>query len=263
MKIVVFTSNAVRHRFLANSLSKKADDCLVVSECKPGDQTGDNEYGIESKIVAEHFRKRYETEKIFFPGNAFFEGKIIPLLRNEASSPHVCDTVKKFHPDLMLAFGSSLIKEPLLSLLKPGRFVNLHLGISPYYRGHGTNFWPFVNKELEFVGSTLLHIDAGVDTGDIIAHVRPKIEIGDNVHTVGCKVIKSSAESLVKIMETVEAGGELKRVKQFEVKNAKYYKRKDFNEDVLREYLDNLKNGLIEDYLSKTKKEIELVNLEK
>lgn len=37
MKIVILTSNGIRHKFLANSLASKADDALVVSECKQND----------------------------------------------------------------------------------------------------------------------------------------------------------------------------------------------------------------------------------
>ena len=34
------------------------------------------------------------------------------------------------------------------------KIINAHLGLSPYYRGSGTNIFPFVNKEIEYVGVT-------------------------------------------------------------------------------------------------------------
>ena len=67
-----------------------------------------------------------------------------------------------------------------------------------------------------------------IDTGDIITHVKPKFEIDDNVHTVGCKVIKSSVDTLIKIIEMVNNEKELQRIKQWSVPNSRYYKNSDF-----------------------------------
>lgn len=257
MKVVILTSNGLRHKFVANSLSLKADDALVVSECKQNDS-------IESQIpspINDHFRLRNETEKIYFPNDDFFIAKTLPILYKEVNLDYVYQIIRKFKPDLMFIFGSSIIREPLLSLLTPGHTINLHLGLSPYYRGSGTNFWPFVNNELDYVGSTILHLDSGIDTGDIICHIRPKIELGDNVHTLGCKVIKSSVDSLRRIMEIVKEGGTLNRIKQWNV-DEKYYKTSDFDENALLKYKSNLENGLIEAHLSKPKKPIKIINLE-
>ncbi|MEM2160077.1 MAG: formyl transferase [Candidatus Nitrosotenuis sp.] len=257
MKIVLLTSNGLRHKFVANSLSSKADDSLVVSECKQNDSLA-----FQDKTpIAEHFRLRNETERIFFPNNDLFMAKTLPVLYKEVNLDYVYNTIKKFQPDLMFVFGSYIIREPLLSLLPPGRTINLHLGLSPYYRGSGTNFWPFVNKELEYVGSTILHLDSGIDTGDIICHVRPKIELGDDVHTIGCKVIQASVTSLTQIMEMVKDGKTLNRVKQWHAVDEKYYKTIDFNEEALLKYKNNLANGLIENYLSQEKKPIKLIDI--
>jgi len=162
---------------------------------------------------------------------------------------------------LMIVFGSSIIREPLLSL-KPNRFINLHLGLSPYYRGSGTNFWPFVNNELEYVGSTILHLDSGIDTGDILTHVKPNFEINDDVHTVGCKVIKESVIVLKKIIDMVRQNAELNRVKQWELSDSKYYKNSDFNEEILNLYKKNLSEDLIKKFLEKPENKIRTVDID-
>lgn len=260
MKLVVLTSNSIRHKFVANSLSKYANDTLIVSESKNLDSI-DVEKAQNPDIVTNHFLQRHQTEKFFFPNNDFFNSKTIPLVYKEVNLPYVYEVIKNFNPDLMICFGSSIIKDPLLSLIT-GRLVNLHLGMSPYYRGAGTNFWPFVNNELEYVGSTIHHIDAGVDSGDIICHVTPEFEIGDNVHTVGCKVIKASVLQLVNIMNLVEENQVLPRVKQWSIKNERYYKTLDFNKNAVLQYKKNMDSKMIENYLASPKKEIKLIRLE-
>ncbi len=249
MKIAIFTGNALRHKFFANTLAKRADDALVVSECDHNDAAA---FEYETRILSltqQHFYERYLTEKKFFAGNDVFTAPALPLLEKELNLLYTYEIVKNFKPDAAFVFGSSIIKEPLLSLIPQGRFINLHLGLSPYYRGSGTNFWPFVNGELVFVGSTLLHIDAGVDTGDIIRHVRPVFEHDDTVHSAGCKVIRASAEAISDIIGLLEGGEKLPRTKQWQTEGAKYYRKKDFDEASVIKYRENIKNGLIKNYL--------------
>lgn len=258
MKIVILTSNGIRHKFLANSLSSYVDDTLIISECKPNHSLYD-----DSKVhtdIQNHFLLRNETEKTFFPNNDFFITKTLPIIYKEVNLDDVCQVIKNFKPDLMIVFGSYIIRDPLLSLLPSGKFINLHLGLSPYYRGSGTNFWPFVNNELDYLGSTILHLDSRIDTGDIICHVRPTISINDNVHTIGCKIIQESVVSLIKILNLLKEGKKLNRVKQWNVKE-RYYKTKDFDNDALSKYKTNLKNNIIENYLKQNKKYIKLVDL--
>ncbi len=249
MRIVVLTSNSTRHMFLANCLAENTNE-LVVSECSPHDTVRP-----QTPLIKENFRLRFETEQECFPDNDAFHAPTVPIIYRELCQGYVCDIIKNFQPQYIMAFGSSIISGSILNLVPKNRFINLHLGISPYYRGSGTNFWPFVNGELEYVGSTIMYLDSGVDTGNIIAHVRPDIEAHDNVHSIGCKVIRDSASCLIKIL-----GKSISGTKQWKVDGSRYYRSRDFNEKVLAQYHENMKRGLIADYLRNPKR-IRLVTL--
>ena len=257
MKLVIFTSNSIRHKFLANKLSKQADDTLVISEV-PLENTKSKI--TPSNLIDEHFNLRNKTEQIFFEGYDTFQANTLTIPYKDASSELIFLKIKSFAPDLMIVFGSSVLKGKILSLL-PSKFVNLHLGMSPYYRGSGTNFWPLVNNELEYLGSTILHIDEGIDTGDIICHVQPKIVLGDTVHTIGCKIIEKSIETLTQIIEMTKKKIVLPRTLQWDVNNSKYYKTSDFNENVLKTYYSNLENHMIEEFLKSKRNSIKTINL--
>jgi len=258
LKIAFLTSNAIRHKFVANSL-KKDNEVLVISESRKSIVTSNNKNS--NSMIDEHFNQRNNTEKEVFANNDDFQTEFVSLDYGQVNTPETFERIKSFEPHLMIAFGSSIIKEPLLSLLPKGHFLNIHLGIAPYYRGSGTNFWPFVNNELEYVGSTILYIDPGIDTGDIVTHVIPKIELGDDVHKLGCKVIQDSTTALEKIIAMVKDEKELPRTKQWNVSNEKYYKNKDFNESILLKYKENLKNGIIEKFLRSPKSVPKLINI--
>lgn len=259
MKIVLFTSSALRHKYIAHALTRGVEEVLVISECKPHDGVGAKNEG--PPMIAEHFALRAQAEENFFGEYAAFTSPTVPIIHKEVNLPFVYDLVKRYKPDAGFVFGSYIIKEPLLSLIPAGKFINLHLGLSPYYRGSGTNFWPLVNKEPQYVGATLLHINAGIDAGDIIAHVRPGIVADDTVHTLGCKTIIEASKALGVILDALKEGKELSRVSQWKAEGEKYYKKADFDETALRQYYKNIENGLLRDYTEKATPQPRLVEL--
>ncbi len=259
MRIVILTSNSIRHKFFANTLTSKNDKTLVISEYKQSESIKNE--SEDQSLIKKHFRLRDQIEEEMFPNNDSFIAETLSIPYKDINQDYIYQKIEKFQPDIMFIFGSSIIREPLLSFTYSIPTFNLHLGLSPYYRGSGTNFWPFVNKELEYVGSTILRINSGIDTGDIICHTRPKIELGDNAHTIGCKVVQSSVNSLIQIKEMIKNGRKLNSVKQWIVEDERYYRTSDFNEEVLLKYKNNLENNLIENYISKQKKKIKLIKL--
>ncbi len=255
MRIAVLTSNSVRHKYLANTIGKGDDEYLIVCEITPLPVKG----AEPIPALAKHFALRDEAEAEYFSGHDWFKAPTLPLVYKALGSPQVYRIIKSFDPEIIIIFGSSIIKEPLLSLLPYGRMINLHLGLSPYYRGSGTNFWPFVNDELEYVGSTILCLDQGIDTGDIVTHIVPKFEIGDTVHTVGCKVIKKSATQINEIIEFIRGGRTLQTHRQWPVESPRYYRQIDFTPEVLDKYLKNINNDMVKKFIENTKRPPRLI----
>ena len=104
MKIIIFTNNSIRHKFVANSLAKVSDESLIISECNPNEL---NSLDSESPtLIDEHFKLRYETEQKFFSNNDYFEAKTLPIMYKEASLPYTFEVIKKFNPDVIIAFQS-------------------------------------------------------------------------------------------------------------------------------------------------------------
>lgn len=66
----------------------------------------------------------------------------------------------------ILAWWPFIVKEPLLSAPRLG-WVNTHPSFLPYGRGKHYNFWTIVDQTP--FGVSLHWVDAGIDTGDIIA----------------------------------------------------------------------------------------------
>jgi methionyl-tRNA formyltransferase len=73
---------------------------------------------------------------------------------------------------LVVAYGR-ILPEAVLAATRLG-FVNVHASLLPKYRGAAPIAWAIVNGEKE-TGITLMLLDAGMDTGDMLAVVRTPI----------------------------------------------------------------------------------------
>ncbi len=250
-KIVILTGSELRHDFVRKFIALDPEIEVVASFCEGTEKS----YGAfvekqkDNEMREKHLIARKQSEKDFF--GLFVEtaedrSNPIFLPKGEINSKVYVDQIIILRPDILVAYGCSIIKEPLLSAFA-GKFLNAHLGISPYYRGSGTNYWPLVNGEPEFVGVTFMHIDPGIDTGEIIHQIRAKIVWGDTPNSIGNRLIADMARVYCEIISRVDS---LPKMPQPEnSSDNKVYRQKDFSEESVRKLYDLFGDNLIETYL--------------
>ena len=121
-------------------------------------------------------------------------------------------TLRELAPELIVvvAYGRILPKE-ILSLPKYG-CINLHVSLLPKYRGSAPIQWAVLNGDRE-TGVTIMQMDEGVDTGDIITVAPAEIGPEETSADVFEKVAALGARTL---SDTVAAIGEghISRTKQ-------------------------------------------------
>lgn len=106
--------------------------------------------------------------------------------------------LKNIDPDLIIVSGTRIISKKVIDAVSC-RFINLHAGITPKYRGvHGT-YWALANKDSENSGVTVHFVDEGIDTGNIIYQSRVLVTNDDNYATYpmlqladGIKILKQT-----------------------------------------------------------------------
>ncbi|WP_430534862.1 formyl transferase [Listeria rocourtiae] len=85
-------------------------------------------------------------------------------------------------PDLIIVCGTRIISKQVLESTK-APFINIHAGITPYYRGSHGGYWALVQQDKRNCGVTLHYIDTGIDTGNIIAQDKISVTSKDNFVT--------------------------------------------------------------------------------
>lgn len=245
---VSITANELRHRWLVAHLA--ADPRLdlrgVVCEQKGPRPEGGS--APANEIIASHFRGRDEAERRFFGDAPAFEDLGVPVNRvprGASNDPAVAQWVDDLRPERLSLFGCSIIREPLLATYED-RTINLHLGLSPYYRGAGTNFWPLVNGEPECVGATIHIATLKVDAGPILVQRRPEMTASDGPHEVGFNALIAGASAL---RDAVAQHAEGVRAGEPQQGVGRLYKNADFGADAVVRMREQFANGMVKNYL--------------
>lgn len=99
-------------------------------------------------------------------------------------------------PKVVIVTGTGIIARQVLALAPI--FINIHTGITPRYRGVHGAFWAVYEGRPELAGTTIHKIDAGVDTGAIIAQMPITIDPGsDTYRTLPVKQYLAALDALV------------------------------------------------------------------
>jgi len=248
ISIVIVTGNQLRHHYFVNRLNEKFSLKGVVSEAVFEHKIEGNQDDVQ--VLTRHFAERKEAENRFFRRDVNWvleQGRLLKISKGAVNSDKVFEWIISKNADYLVLYGSGVIRESLLSAFDL-RCINMHLGLSPYYRGSGTNFWPLVNREPELVGTTIHLATADVDAGPILKQARPSIELQDRNHDMGCKAILAGTDIMISSLEQF-AHGVLQPTPQSP--GGRVYKRGDFNAEAVRRMWRNFDSGMIAEYLAK------------
>lgn len=112
------------------------------------------------------------------------------------------EELKKIDIDLIVtcAYGQIIPKE-VLELPKYG-CINVHASILPKYRGSAPIQWCLFNND-DVTGVTIMYMDEGMDTGDIIKIKEISILESDNVGTLHDKLSILGRDLLLEVLPTI------------------------------------------------------------
>jgi methionyl-tRNA formyltransferase len=248
LKIAILTGDELRHRYYANALTHEFEAVLVAHEKKANvhEKTDFGETGND--IIAQHFYKRAANEAKYFANPPASKAlKTVSLLTGEVNENAFVKELLDANPDYVLLFGSSLIGDDILQAF-PNKVINLHLGLSPYYRGSGTLFWPLVDGKPECVGSTIHLAVKKIDAGGILGQVRPEIDPQDGPHDLGNKTILASLAA-IKSMVIGYDNGEIVP-EMVDMSEGKLCLRKHLTVEAIEVLYANLENNMLREYLN-------------
>ncbi len=128
------------------------------------------------------------------------ENKFLPTTINDSE---VIQHVKEINPDLIIVNGTRIIKKKIIEEVGVS-MINMHVGITPKYRGVHGGYWALANNDAENCGVTAHLIDPGIDTGGIISQRTIKITKKDNYCTYPTIQVKEGLKCYKDAISQVE-----------------------------------------------------------
>ncbi len=238
IKILVLTSTSLRHLYFIEKLSDYFANIKVLTVEKS------NYYEkqiVNSEFIKDHFKSISSVEKKIFKLKNDFPRSFVKKIKNVNDS-EVINFAHKEKFDLICLFGTEILNDQWL-INYENKIVNLHLGLSPFYRGSATLFWPFYFDELQFLGSTIHLAVKKVDAGKILKRVLPSIREKDDYYNITAKLIKRSINCYPSIVASY-LGGKIIPFDQEDVSLSRLCKKSDFNDEALSKVVRTYSKGV-------------------
>lgn len=240
MKITVFTGNRPRHLYLINQMAKIADEVFAIQECTTVFPGQVKDFFDNSPVMQKYFSLVNQSEINVFGEICFLKKNVRQLALKLGDLNKVSIDILKpaLQSDIYVVLGASYIKGDLIEFLVSRKAINIHMGVSPYFRGSSTNFWAPYNRRIDMVGATIHMLSNGLDSGDILYHAFSKPRKIDPFD-LGMMSVKVAIDSVAERVKT----GKIFRIEpeiQDKSKEISYTRNSDFTDNVAEDYLDNL-----------------------
>lgn len=168
--------------------------------------------------------ERYEDKYSSFPTENIFE---VENVNDELTSLVIQET----EPELVIVSGTNIVGSRLIKQIKKNaRIINLHTGISPYVKGgpNCTN-WCLANGWFHLIGNTVMELDAGIDTGNVIVTERTRLNGDENLALLHWKVMEHAHDLYIRVISRFAEGVAVSATPQNLIADGKLFYNRQWN----------------------------------
>ena len=166
----------------------------------------DSEFSVVG-VVCQPDRPSGRGKKIRFgPVKTLALAQNLPIVQPvKMKAPELLETLQSWNPDVIVvaAFGR-ILPQAILDLPRKG-CLNVHGSLLPKYRGAAPIQWAVINGESK-TGVTIMVMDAGLDTGDILEQAVVPISAEDTAGEVASRMAEIGGGLLVSTLHKWMAG---------------------------------------------------------
>lgn len=221
---------------LVTSLASQASQVMAIIESSSVFPKKLDAYKHWSSMRKHYMQQVWDTEKEIFGEVKFLPSNVctFPVQKGDVTNLEDHLPSSFWEADLFVVFGSSYLRGSLCEKLIERRAINIHIGVSPFYRGAACNFWALFDKRPEYVGATIHLLSQGLDSGDILYHVFPEFVKPDPFYYTmdAVRAAHYSLISKIKSEEILKLEGRAQD-KSIELR---YSRLADFTNDVIERY---------------------------
>ena len=207
MNVTLITGDHPRHLYFADQLinTKSHINWIIQKRERFIPDSNDIINNNLRNLFQIHFKKREEAEFKFFGKQSGEVAKkkisnIYNIEKSDLGNGKLKNILLKINTELLLTYGCDILPDDVLEIPKIYKW-NVHAGLSPWYKGSATHFWPTYLLEPEFTGLTLHELSNKIDGGNIIHQSAAKLNINDGIHENACRAVKEFSEKLPNLLK--------------------------------------------------------------
>lgn len=129
-------------------------------------------------------------------------------LKNEA----IQSTLRAYHADIMIVIAYGLLLPKKVLEMFPLGCINVHASLLPKYRGASPIQAALLSGDKQ-TGVTIMKMDVGMDTGDMLHHLACDIDLQETAQTLHDKLAELGSQALSEFLNSMQQS-ELKPIKQ-------------------------------------------------
>ena len=213
MRAVILTAPGAEHTYVANALIDALGDHLagIVIESHSAGHTfagslarGVKRYGAAravERILTKSVRKALRHgprqaaahRAVLGSYSTQWPATVRVVRTRSVNDREAADFIRASQATHLFIYGTGIVRTATLALASVGA-LNMHTGVSPYYRGSDTEFWPLYSGEPHMVGITVHECVAALDGGAIYARASVELTPDDDPFVAFARCVKTGAE---------------------------------------------------------------------
>ena len=131
---------------------------------------------------------------------------VVPLLEDRVKwDQNLATELSRLKPSLIVSAGFMKILGPVVLRFHQGKIINTHPALLPNFPGaHAVR--DALAAGVTETGTTIHFVDKGIDTGEVIAQTRVKVEPGDTEESLHERIKQAERELLVATVKDIVQG---------------------------------------------------------
>lgn len=213
MKIIFITGDHPRHAYISRALAATGYlHRIVIEQREPFLPEPPSDLAEDLTVLFdEHFARRDASEARHFGPPRWPDVSRQSVSREELNGSTVRELLIREAPDLLLSYGCHILSDDTLACA-PGQRWNIHGGLSPWYKGSITHFWPSYLLEPQMTGMTVHELTKDLDAGAVVHQCVADLVRGDGLHDLACRAVLKLADELPALVSKLAEGKPMEKL---------------------------------------------------
>lgn len=249
MKVLFMTGSHPRHAYMARCIESSGFlSGLVIEKRESHIPKPDTNLDDQlKKTFNNHFNKRAISENSFFGDSKLPATEILKVSKENLNGLLTHDFIKSIKPDLIISYGVHMLDDKIINISNYESW-NIHGGLSPWYRGNITHFWPSYFLEPQMTGMTVHELTQEIDHGDIVHQTLADLVPGDSLHDLSCRAVISLGREINKLLHLFSDKKEIKKISH--TTSGRIWTGKDWRPEHLKLIYEMFDDKIVDHYLS-------------